>query len=64
MGHQRAIKKALMRGKGIKTKRVEFLTTGTAGLIYGTRSVSTVGEYKLVTRCTGPKLSARKGRAA
>ncbi len=52
MSNQRAIKKALMRGKGYKTSDVEFLTT-LAGKVYGTRNVSTVGWYKLQAVMTG-----------
>ena len=51
MGHQRAIKKALMRGKGYPVKDTQFISSG--GHVIGTRDVSTVGWYKLVALVTG-----------
>lgn len=51
MGNQRAIKKALMKGKGYPTKHTEFLSH--SGKVYGTREVSTVGWYKLISTGAG-----------
>jgi hypothetical protein len=52
MSHQRAIKKALMRGKGFDTTDVQILTTP-AGNKYGVRRVSTLGWYKLQALVAG-----------
>jgi len=57
----RYIKKALMKAKGIKTQRVEFLTHN--GKVFGTRNVSTVGEHRLIVRHTGPGLRTKKAEA-